>query len=69
MTKTANTPDIDWTHVSIPPPSPVKVPMAMRIDADVLAWFRDQGPGHQTRINHVLRSYYEAMRGRTRSAP
>jgi uncharacterized protein (DUF4415 family) len=69
MTKQANTPAIDWTTVALDPPPPGKVPLAMRIDADVLAWFRDQGPGHQTRINAILRSYYEQMRGRTRPAP
>jgi uncharacterized protein (DUF4415 family) len=34
----------------------------LRIDADVLEWFRAQGPGHLTRMNAVLRSYYDAMR-------
>ena len=32
----------------------------MRIDEDVLAWFRAQGPGYQTRMNAVLRAYVEA---------
>lgn len=32
----------------------------LRIDADVLAWFRAQGPGYQTRMNAVLRAYVEA---------
>jgi uncharacterized protein (DUF4415 family) len=34
----------------------------MRIDEDVLAWFRDQGRGYQTRMNAVLRAYVEAHR-------
>jgi uncharacterized protein (DUF4415 family) len=34
----------------------------MRIDEDVLAWFRAQGPGYQTRMNAVLRAYVEAHR-------
>jgi uncharacterized protein (DUF4415 family) len=29
----------------------------MRLDADVLAWFRACGPGYQTRINSVLRAF------------
>jgi len=32
----------------------------LRLDPDVLEWFRRQGPGYQTRINAVLRSYFEA---------
>lgn len=38
-----------------------KVSIHLRIDADVLSWFKAQGPGHLTRMNAVLRSYYEAM--------
>jgi uncharacterized protein (DUF4415 family) len=36
----------------------------LRIDADVLAFFRRQGRGYQTRINAVLRSYVDAVRRR-----
>jgi uncharacterized protein (DUF4415 family) len=32
----------------------------LRIDEDVLAWFRARGPGYQSRINAVLRAYDEA---------
>jgi uncharacterized protein (DUF4415 family) len=34
---------------------PIKKPVTLRIDADVLAWFKKQGPGYQTRINRALR--------------
>jgi uncharacterized protein (DUF4415 family) len=34
----------------------------LRIDEDVLAWFRGQGPGYQTRMNAVLRAYVEARK-------
>ncbi|MBB5518316.1 BrnA antitoxin family protein [Amphiplicatus metriothermophilus] len=34
----------------------------LRVDSDVLEWFKSQGPGHLTRMNAVLRSYYEARR-------
>jgi uncharacterized protein (DUF4415 family) len=37
---------------------PVKVPLSIKVDADVLAWFKSKGKGYQTRINAVLR---EAM--------
>ena len=41
---------------------PVKKPVTIRIDEDVLAWFRGQGPGYQTRINKLLRRYMEINR-------
>lgn len=34
--------------------------VSIRIDPDVLAWFRQQGARYQTRINAVLRSYVHA---------
>ncbi len=40
--------------------TPVKKPVTIRLDADVLEWFKDQGQGYQTRINKLLRSYMEA---------
>jgi len=35
---------------------PIKKPLALRIDADVLVWLKPQGKGYQTRINEILRS-------------
>lgn len=43
---------------------PVKQLISLRLDADVLAWFRQQGPRYQTYINAVLRREAEANRGR-----
>ena len=34
---------------------PVKVALSIKIDADVLAWFKSNGKGYQTRINKALR--------------
>jgi uncharacterized protein (DUF4415 family) len=34
---------------------PIKKPVTLRLDADVLAWFQRQGRGYQTRINRALR--------------
>ena len=34
---------------------PIKKPVTLRLDADVLAWFQRQGQGYQTRINRALR--------------
>jgi uncharacterized protein (DUF4415 family) len=37
-----------------------KTSISLRMDADVLAWFKRQGPGYQTRMNAVLRAFKEA---------
>lgn len=42
---------------------PIKKPVALRVDADVLDWFQRQGPGYQTRINAVLREFMARHRG------
>ncbi len=40
---------------------PGKQAVTIRLDADVLEWFKQQGPGYQTRINQLLRQYMEAQ--------
>ncbi len=35
--------------------------VSIRLDEDVLAWFKAQGKGYQSRINAVLRAYKEAQ--------
>ena len=42
--------------------SPGKKSIALRLDTDVLEWMKAQGKGYQSRINAILRSYYEAHR-------
>jgi uncharacterized protein (DUF4415 family) len=37
-----------------------KAQVTLRIDSDVLEWFRSQGRGYQTQINRLLRAYMEA---------
>ena len=37
-----------------------KTQLTIRVDHDVLAWFKSQGRGYQTRINSLLRAYMEA---------
>lgn len=37
-----------------------KTALSLRLDPRVISWFKEQGPGYQTRINSVLRSYVEA---------
>jgi uncharacterized protein (DUF4415 family) len=41
-------------------PVPSKTLVSLRVDEDVLAWFKAQGPGYQTRINAVLRAFRDA---------
>jgi uncharacterized protein (DUF4415 family) len=43
---------------------PIKRPVTIRVDADVLAWLKRQGRGYQTRINKLLREAMEGKRGR-----
>ena len=53
--------DVDWTKARLVIP-PGKDVVTLRLDRDVLDWFRAQGQGYQTRINQVLRAFYEARR-------
>ncbi|MDE2758594.1 MAG: BrnA antitoxin family protein [Acidobacteriota bacterium] len=39
---------------------PGKKQLTVRLDADVLQWLKDQGKGYHSRINAILRAYYEA---------
>jgi uncharacterized protein (DUF4415 family) len=43
---------------------PVKKPLSLRLDADIIDWFQREGSGYQTRMNAVLREYVEKQRGR-----
>jgi uncharacterized protein (DUF4415 family) len=39
-----------------------KVQVTLRVDSDVLEWFKSQGRGYQTQINSLLKAYMEAHR-------
>lgn len=57
-------PELDesfWKNAKVVPPKN-KERLTVRFDADIVAWFKQQGQGYQTRMNAVLRSYYEAHR-------
>ncbi len=41
-------------------PVPRKTAISLRVEQDVLDWFKAQGPGYQTRINAVLRAFRDA---------
>lgn len=43
---------------------PIKQPVTIRIDNDVLEWFRSRGKGYQTQINRLLRRYMEVNKER-----
>jgi uncharacterized protein (DUF4415 family) len=40
-------------------PVPPKAQVTLRVDRDVLEWYRRQGPGYQSRINALLRAYFQ----------
>ena len=45
---------------------PVKKPVTLRLDADVLVWFQRAGRGYQTRINQALRKVMTGERKKAR---
>ena len=52
---------------SLPPPEELlrkKQSVTIRLDADIVEWFKDQGGQYQTLINEVLRRYKDHFRGR-----
>ena len=65
----ADIPDPDWENaVLVVPPS--KTPISIRLDADVLAFFKEGGAGYQRRINAVLRSYMDhTLKRRSKRKP
>lgn len=60
---TSDIPELDASFferavISIPRP---KATVCIRLDHDVLDWFKSRGKGYQTRINALLRAYMEAQ--------
>ena len=51
----------DWKHARVVWPSG-KAPVTLRLDRDIIAWFKQRGRGYQTRINAVLRAFVEAQK-------
>lgn len=41
---------------------PAKTLLSLRVDSDVVEWFRAQGRGYQSRMNALLRAYMDAHR-------
>lgn len=49
----------EWTKAVVVQRRPKKESIHLRVDADVLDWFRANGNGYQTYMNSVLRVWYE----------
>jgi uncharacterized protein (DUF4415 family) len=49
----------DFWDDAVPVLPSSKIPISLRVDADVLEFFRESGPRYQSRMNAVLRSYME----------
>jgi len=82
LAKVAARPDSEIDYSDIPPLGekfwknavrnplyrPVKQQVTLRIDADILAWLRQQGKGYQSRLNSLLRSaMLDQLRDREKS--
>ncbi|NTW83978.1 MAG: hypothetical protein HGB36_11530 [Chlorobiaceae bacterium] len=52
---------IDWSSIRVVIPGTKSI-LHMRIDSDILEFFRSQGKGYQSKINAILRSYVEQYR-------
>ena len=51
----------DWTNAVLPEQSR-KTLISLRVDPEVLEFFKAQGPGYQTRINAVLQAYMQVKK-------
>jgi uncharacterized protein (DUF4415 family) len=52
------------TETAARPPSslPLKQIVTIRLDVDMLNWFKSAGPGYQTRMNQILRDHMDAQK-------
>jgi uncharacterized protein (DUF4415 family) len=53
--------DVDWSDAVLVIP-PKKKAISIRVDEDVLDYFKNEGAGYQRRMNAVLRSYMQQKR-------
>jgi uncharacterized protein (DUF4415 family) len=60
----ASAADAAWTRAVAPEASENKQSVTLRLDRDVLEFFRKAGKRYQTRINSVLRAYMHAHDGK-----
>jgi len=57
----------DWSRAELVVPAK-KVAISIRLDPDVIAFFKEEGSGYQRRMNAVLRSYMEQKRAAKKRA-
>jgi uncharacterized protein (DUF4415 family) len=57
--------DEDWANARVVWPQG-KAPVTLRLDRDIIAWFKLHGSGYQTRINAVLRGFVETQKEKAR---
>ena len=50
-----------WQGMDDDPVEPHKTRITLRLDADMVRWFRKLGPRYQTRMNKILRMYYTGV--------
>jgi uncharacterized protein (DUF4415 family) len=63
---TSDIPELDdnfWKKAKMVEPIPKKS-ISIRLDTDILEWFKSQGKGYQTSINNVLRTYVEHQKSK-----
>jgi len=48
-----------WKNAKITLPQKKKL-LTLRLDSEVVAWFKEEGKGYQTKINAVLKSYVKS---------
>jgi len=62
----SETDEVFWEDADIIFPSK-KIHLSIRLDNDIIEWFKQYGSGYQTKINRVLRSYINTMRKKKRT--
>jgi uncharacterized protein (DUF4415 family) len=60
-------PESFWAKARLVTPSSGKTSVHLRVDSDILEWFKAQGRGHLTRMNAALRAHMEAEKKRRRA--
>lgn len=60
--------ETDTSAQRAPSSMPLKQIVTIRLDVDMLNWFKSAGPGYQTRINQILRDHMDAQRSAAAAA-
>jgi uncharacterized protein (DUF4415 family) len=58
---TTDIPFVDFSKAKLKMPE-TKELISLRVDSDILVWFKNQGKGYQTKINAILRTYMDTMK-------